>query len=102
MPKVSPTAQAQPLRCNLAGMAKKRGEKLTVPQVAERLGIRASAWRGYVSRSRAARAAGRVTPSLAPLPDGEYDGRTPWWWESTIAEWQGRRRGHGWRASGEK
>lgn len=88
----------QPSRCKVPGMSKKSGEKLTVPQVAARLGITTSAWRGYVSRARKAHAEGRVTPSVAPLPDGEYDGRTPWWWESTIAEFQARRRGPGWRA----
>lgn len=93
--------RSQPPRCNVAGMVKKRGEKLTVPQVAELLGVGPATWRGYVTRARQAHAAGKVTPSVAPLPDGEYDGRTPWWFESTIAEFQSRRRGHGWRA-GEK
>lgn len=77
---------------------KKRGEKLTVPQVAERLQITPAAWRAYVSRARKAHTEGRVTPSMAPLPDGQYDERTPWWWESTIDEWNASRRGRGWRA----
>lgn len=86
-------------RCTVADMPrKKRGEMLTVPQVADRLGITPSAWRAYVSKARTARAAGRETPSLAPPPDGQYDARTPWWWESTIDEWNASRRGRGWRA----
>lgn len=84
---------------NLSVMPRKnRGAKLTVPQAAERVGVPASTWRSYVSRANKARKEGRVTPSMAPEADGEYDGRTPWWWESTIDEWMGSRRGRGWRA----
>ncbi len=80
----------------------KRGEKLTVPQVAERLGITPSAWRGMVTRGKQARAAGKSTPGLAPEADGQHDGRTPWWFEATIAEFQARRPGQGWRAGSGK
>lgn len=89
----------QPSRCIVAAMPRKqRGEKLTAPQVAERLGITASAWRGYVSRARKAAAEGKSRPSDAPMPDGEHDKRTPWWWESTVDDWRRSRRGQGWRA----
>jgi hypothetical protein len=84
---------------NLCGMPRKnRGAKLTVPEVAERLEITPSTWRTYQFKARQAHAEGKVTPSTAPLPDGQYDGRTPWWWESTIAEYLKSRRGQGWRA----
>jgi hypothetical protein len=84
---------------NLDGMAKKNlGAKLTVAEVAARLGITPSAWRGYVSRAKRERAAGKVRPSQAPAADGQYDERTPWWWEATIAEYQKARRGQGWRS----
>jgi hypothetical protein len=51
-------------------------ERLTVPAVAERLGIRPSTWLAYVARDR------------APRPDGRYDRRTPWWYASTIDGWR--------------
>lgn len=88
---------------NLTGMPRKnRGAKLTIPQVAERLEISPATWRGYVSRAEKARAEGRATPSMAPPKDGEYGPGTPWWWESTVDEWNASRRGHGWRAGGGK
>ncbi|MEU8158086.1 hypothetical protein AB0B94_30905 [Micromonospora sp. NPDC048986] len=77
---------------------KNRGAKLTVPQVAERLGISPPTWRGYVSKAKKEREAGKVLPSHAPEADGKYDDRTPWWWEATIAEYEESRRGQGWRA----
>ena len=42
-----------------------------------------STWRAYVHRGH------------APKPDGWYDKRTPWWWESTIDEWMANRPGRG-------
>jgi hypothetical protein len=51
-------------------------EKLTISQVAERLGIAPSTWRGYVSREQ------------APRADGQFDRRTPWWWDTTIDNWK--------------
>jgi len=59
----------------MAGM----DERLTVAGVAARLGIRPSTWRSYVAREQ------------APKPDGEYDGRTPWWLASTVDAWQSAR-----------
>ena len=50
--------------------------QMTVPQVADMLGIKPGTWRAYVARD------GR-----APLPDGQHDKRTPWWWRSTVTAW---------------
>lgn len=101
---VSPeVTDVQPSRCMVRGMPrKKRGEKLTGVQVAERLGIKPSSWRGMVTRGEQARAQGKTTPGLAPAADGMLDGRTPFWWESTIEEFQARRPGHGWRSGSVK
>jgi hypothetical protein len=51
-------------------------ERLTVGQVAERLGIKPATWRAYVARNEALRA------------DGHYDLRTPWWWDETIDRYE--------------
>jgi hypothetical protein len=58
-------------------------EKLTVTQAAQRAGITPGAWRSYVTRGR------------APKPDGQHDGRTPWWWDSTVDQWRTNRPGRG-------
>lgn len=58
-------------------------EKLTVAQVAARLGIAPSTWRSYVNTKH------------APAKDGEYDRRTPWWFASTIDAWAAARPGRG-------
>jgi predicted DNA-binding transcriptional regulator AlpA len=57
--------------------------KLTVPEAAERAGCKPSTWRAYVNRGH------------APRPDGRYDLRTPWWWESTVDAWKDARPGRG-------
>lgn len=51
-------------------------EKLTVKQAAARAGIAPKTWRAYVATG------------FAPPKDGQYDGRTPWWWASTVEKWQ--------------
>jgi hypothetical protein len=79
-------------------MPKKTDAKLTVPDVAARLGISPSTWRGYVARAKKDREAGRDRPGLAPAADGHYDRRTPWWWESTVDAYQSVRVGRGSRA----
>jgi hypothetical protein len=53
-------------------VAEGSGEKLLVKDCAARRGILPSSWRSMVSRRK------------YPQPDGWYDARTPWWWESTV------------------
>jgi len=55
-------------------------ERLTTKETAERLGLAASSWRAYVSMG------------IAPEPDGHYDRRTPWWYASTVEDWNISRR----------
>lgn len=50
-------------------------ERLTVAQAADRAKVQTSTWRSYVARNQ------------APKPDGEFDGRTPWWLASTVDAW---------------
>lgn len=52
-------------------------------EVAERLGIAQDTWNSYVYRGQ------------APQPDGERDTRRPYWYESTIDEYQRNRPGRG-------
>jgi len=56
-----------------------RRTRLTVAQVAERMKVKPSTWRAYVARGQ------------APKSDGQYDGRTPWWWSTTVDEWDAGR-----------
>jgi hypothetical protein len=51
-------------------------ERLTVAQVADRIGVAASTWRSYVARGQ------------APKPDGHYDARTPWWLAEVVDAWR--------------
>lgn len=51
------------------------GDRLTVREVAEHLGIAPSTFRAYVARD------------FAPKPDGQYDARTPWWSRETVEAW---------------
>ena len=51
-------------------------ERLTVAQVAARIGVAASTWRSYVARDQ------------APKPDGHYDARTPWWLAEAVDAWR--------------
>lgn len=46
--------------------------KLVTSEVAEMTGMKPASWRSRVNRG------------MAPKPDGRFDGRTPWWWESTV------------------
>ena len=59
--------------------------RLRVADIATQAGITQQTWRSYVARG------------LAPKPDGWYDQRSPWWWESTIDGWTARRPGRGHR-----
>lgn len=54
--------------------------KLTTPQAAELAGMKASSWRSRKQRG------------TVPPPDGQYDGRTPWWLESTVRAWMAARK----------
>lgn len=54
-------------------------KRLRVADIATRAGITQQTWRSYVSRDQ------------APRPDGWFDRRTPWWWESTITAWLANR-----------
>lgn len=45
---------------------------LSTRQVAEQLGIAPATWRVWVHRGQ------------APAADDHFDGRTPFWWQSTI------------------
>lgn len=58
-------------------------EKLTVGQVADRLGIARNTWNSYVARDQ------------APKPDGHHDLRTPWWYAATVDGWNADRPGRG-------
>jgi len=53
--------------------------KLRVVEAAARAGIAPSTWRAYVAREQ------------APAADGQYDARTPWWYESTVDAWMAER-----------
>lgn len=57
--------------------------RLTVADAAKRAAIAPSTWRAYVARQQ------------APAPDGQYDGRTPWWWSTTVERWMANRPGAG-------
>lgn len=57
--------------------------KLTTAQFAERIGIARQTLNAYVWRGQ------------APKPDGHYDLRTPWWYQSTVDEWIAKRPGRG-------
>lgn len=58
-------------------------QRLRVADIATRAGITPTTWTAYVARG------------TAPKPDGHYDGRTPWWWASTIDTWLANRPGQG-------
>lgn len=49
-----------------------RDVPLSTGEVARRLGIAPATWRVRVHREQ------------APKPDGMFDGRTPYWWQTTI------------------
>lgn len=49
-----------------------RDVPLSTGQVAEQLGIAPGTWRVRVHREQ------------APPADGYFDGRTPYWWQTTI------------------
>lgn len=49
-----------------------RDVPLSTSQVAEQLGIAPGTWRVYVHKGR------------APQADGHFDGRTPYWWQTTV------------------
>ncbi|MFI5736188.1 hypothetical protein ACIA49_39100 [Kribbella sp. NPDC051587] len=57
-------------------------DKLRSEAIAKRLEISPNTWTSYVSRSQ------------APAPDGYFDGRTPYWFETTIAEYEASRPGN--------
>lgn len=48
-------------------------DRLTVTEVAALLEVRPGTWRVWVHRGK------------APEPDGRLDGRTPFWYRSTVA-----------------
>lgn len=50
----------------------KRDVPLSTRQIAAQLGIAPGTWRVRVHREQ------------APQPDGMFDGRTPYWWQTTI------------------
>lgn len=60
-------------------------KKLRVTEAAARAGVADSTWRAYVAREQ------------APAADGQYDGRTPYWFESTVDAWIAARPGQGTR-----
>lgn len=49
--------------------------RLTTGDVVRRAGIERSTFSAYVARGQ------------APKPDGRFDKRTPYWYESTIDKW---------------
>lgn len=54
--------------------------KLVTSEVAEMAGMKPATWRGRLSRGD------------APKPDGHYDARTPWWYESTVRAFMAARK----------
>jgi hypothetical protein len=65
--------------------------KLYVDEAAALVGVLPATWRGYCTAS-----AGRRRQ--APPADGvdiERGHARPWWWESTIRQWQANRPGRG-------
>lgn len=59
------------------------GPRLRTDEAAERAGVAPSTWRDYVARDR------------APKPDGHYDERSPYWFESTVDDFMQHRPGRG-------
>lgn len=51
-------------------------DRLTAADVAARIGVNPATFRAYVARGQ------------APAPDGQIDGRTPYWDPATIDEWR--------------
>ena len=68
-------------------------KKLTIQDICELLGIKSSTWTAYVSRGQAPRADG-WDPPRSGTPAA-----VPWWWETTIKDFQDGRVGPG-RADG--
>ena len=64
-------------------------KKLTIGDVAERLGIKKVTWRSYVSRGQAPK------PDGWDLPAPGTASAVPWWWEKTINEYERGRVGTG-------
>ncbi|ASU81492.1 hypothetical protein CDO52_00670 [Nocardiopsis gilva YIM 90087] len=57
--------------------------RLTTKEAAAAAGMTPGGWRSMVSRGS------------GPLPDGRYDERTPWWYESTVQRFKASRRSRG-------
>lgn len=53
-------------------------------QAAARAGVQPDTWNSYVSR-------GWPRGNPAPKPDGQIDGRTPYWFPATVDAWKRRR-----------
>lgn len=73
-------SETAPARASGPGFA--HGRQLDIAAVAERIDVRAVTVRGYLRT-------GHIPP-----PDGRL-GRSPWWWETTIEEWEATRPGQG-------
>jgi hypothetical protein len=61
------------------------GSKLNTAAAAKLAGVQPGTWRSW-------RSTGRPRPEPVPPPDGWYELRTPWWYESTITDWLRKRR----------
>lgn len=59
-------------------------QKITTATAARLAGVKPSTWRSW-------RAQKRPRPVPAPEPDGWFEMRTPWWWESTVTDWVAKR-----------
>ncbi|MEV0287889.1 transposase [Kribbella sp. NPDC050820] len=59
------------------------GPRLRTNEAAELAGVKPSTWRDYVADGR------------APKPDGRYDERSPYWFESTVDDFKQHRPGRG-------
>lgn len=58
--------------------------KLVTAEAAALAGVSAANWRGW-------RARGVPRGNPVPPPDGHYDARTPWWWDTTVERWMSNR-----------
>lgn len=67
---------------------------LTLPQIAERIGVSVDSIRVYHQRASKNRRDGNVRPGDMPPPDQHF-GRSPVWKLATIIAWERKRPGRG-------
>lgn len=67
---------------------------LTLPEIAERIGVGVDSIRVYHQRASKNRRDGNVRPGDMPPPDQQF-GRSPVWKLASIIRWEQRRPGRG-------